>query len=128
MDWNSSRLRPPAISSLAAESAALNTGLGKVELVRDVVSDFFSIPDPKVIKAELHTDCRSLYDAIKSDGVIKDRRSAVAIATLRQIDKKDNIEFCWLPGRDNIADHLTKQGTNTQNLLDVLSGKQKLPA
>ena len=78
------------------------------------------------IPAELIMDCKSLYDAINSDTTIKDRRSAVAIATLRDTPADANIRFSWVPGLRNYADHLTKAGTNPQKLLDLLSGRTKL--
>ena len=129
LDWNSSAIRPPAISSLAAEAAALNDAYGRTEQLRDIVASMCGLPDPKQVPADISIDCRSLYDAIDSDSVPKDRRSAVAIATLRDIkEKEENLKFMWVPGRHNIADHMTKSGTNTQSLLNILSGREMLPS
>ena len=127
LDWSTQIIRPPAISSLAAEAEALNTAYGRSDVVRDMIADFFSITNREDTQLEIVMDCRSLYDAIKSDGVIKDRRSAVAVATLRDIQPKANITFSWVPGKVNLADHMTKSGTNSQHLTNILAGREKLP-
>ena len=127
VDWCSQLIRPPAISSLAAESDALNSCYGRADVIRDVMKDFFSLTKLEETELELVLDCRSLFDAIKSDGAIKDRRSAVAVATLRDIQPAANVSFTWVPGKVNLADHLTKSGTAAQQLLNILSGRERLP-
>ena len=127
LDWSTQLIRPPAISSLAAEAEALNSAYGRSDVVRDVIADFFSLPSRENTDLDIVMDCRSLYDAIKSDGTIKDRRSAVAVATLRDIQPGANIRFSWVPGKTNLADHMTKSGTNSQHLTNILAGRERLP-
>ena len=126
LDWGSSRIRPPAISSLAAEADALNDAFGRTDIVRDVLANLRSNKKKEDIPAELVMDCKSLYAALNSDGVIKDRRSGVAVATLRDTPKSANIQYQWVAGKQNHADHLTKVGTNPQLLLDLLAGRSQL--
>ena len=51
----------------------------------------------------------------------------MAVATLRDIPDAANIKFSWLPWKENIADHLTKAGTNSQRLINILAGVEELP-
>ena len=127
LDWSTQVLRPPAISSLAAEAAALNEAYGRSDVARDVIRDFYGLDKLEDTQLEMVMDCRSLYQAIQSDGVIKDRRSAVAVATLRDIQPEANTVFTWVPGKLNLADHMTKSGTAAQHLTNILSGRERLP-
>ena len=50
----------------------------------------------------------------------------MAVATLRDIKPESNISFSRVPGKQDLADHLTKSGTNSQHLTNILSGCERL--
>ena len=127
VDWATQIIRPPAISSLSAEAAALNEAYGRGDVIRDTLWDLYGLDRLEDSKLELIMDCRSLYQAIQSDGAIKDRHSAVAVATLRDIKLESNTIFSWIPGKENLADHMTKSGTAAQHLTSILAGRERLP-
>ena len=75
-------------------------------------------------KARIVTDSKSLLDSVTNCNMVKDKRSLVGISTLRAIPQHDNTEVVWVQGKDHLADHLTKIGTNADIFRQVLkSGK-----
>ena len=62
------------------------------------------------------SDCKSVYDTIKKDGVSVDKSTAVSVAVLRQLccsdihPKGEKGSILWTPTRHQVADPLTKSG------------------
>ena len=106
-EWSSAKLAMPVTSPLAAECEAALEGYTRL---RAIVGDLTG-------NQEISVDSKSLWDSVK----VKDKRSMIGISTLRAIPDYDNVEFDWTPGVANLADHLTKNGTNGENLRQALN-------
>ena len=117
MDWQARKNPIPCISSLAAESEAALNGKAKIDIVRYLLTEVSGL---KFFKAELITDNRSLADAVKSSGVPTDKRSVVAVATLRKMIDEEDARLTWCESKKNIADILTKEGVDPENIQNLL--------
>ena len=73
-----------------------------------------------LIPAAIITDSKSLLDSVANCNMVKDKRSLVGISTLRAVPEHDNTQIVWVAGKDNLADHLTKTGTNVEVFRNVL--------
>ena len=117
IDWNSSKLQIPTASILAGEAEAAMDAHGKVRYFRHIFNELFE----KTLMAAIFTDSKSLHAAVNSDNLIKNRRIAVAVATIRAMREKENVEVHWTSGSEQLANSLTK-GTASPFLLQrVLS-------
>ena len=72
------------------------------------------------MSAIIRTESKSLTDSVASSSQVKDKRAMVGISTLRAIPEFDGTRLQWIPGKLNLADHLTKTTTNAEQLRDVL--------
>ena len=117
LDWQTRKNPIPCISSLAAESEAALNGKAKIDIVRYLLTEVSGI---EFFKAELITDNRSLADAVKSSGVPTDKRSVVAVATLRKMIDEEDARLTWCESKKNIADILTKEGVDPENIQNLL--------
>ena len=128
MSWRSNKQQIPPSSPLMAEGEAALEAHATTRLVRALLADVFRAPDPTTsFPARLVTDSKSLYDATQSDSSIRDRRSGIAVCTLRRCTEFDNMMVTWVPGTDNPADLLTKEGVSPDLVQGILSGRTALP-
>ena len=128
MTWRSSRQQIPPSSPLMAEGEAALEAHATTRLIRALLADVFRTPDPvSSFPAKLVTDSKSLRDAATSDSSIRDRRSGIAVCTLRNCMEFDNMQVTWVPGADNPADLLTKEGVSPDLVQSILAGRAALP-
>ena len=74
------------------------------------------------IEATILTDSKSLKQAVESDNSVKDKRTAIAVCTLRKCKEFENIGVDWVEGENQLADILTKPSVNPLPLISVLQG------
>ena len=131
VSWRSTKLQLPAASPLAAEGEAALDAHGTTRLVRALMADMFGYLDQIDIvtkfPAKLVTDSKSLYDAVQSDNSLRDKRTGIAVSTLRRCEEFDNMQVCWVAGKDNPADILTKEGVAPELISSILAGNRELP-
>ena len=72
--------------------------------------------------------CSTLPVPVKTDNSLRDRRTAICVATLRHCTENESMKVVWVDGKSNIADILTKEGVAPDLMRSVLSGKVRLPA
>ena len=117
LDWSSKKLEIPVASPLAGEVEASLEAYGRITWMRSLFSDSTG---GHQAKARIVTDSKSLLDSVTNCNMVKDKRSLVGISTLRAIPQHDNTEVVWVQGKDHLADHLTKIGTNADIFRQVL--------
>ena len=76
---------------------------------------------------KINTDSKSLKKAVDSDNSLKDKRTAIAVATLRRCVEFENMEVRWVRGQNQIADLMTKEGVNPNLVASILRGDALLP-
>ena len=62
----------------------------------------------------------SLTEAVHSMKAMEEKRLPVDIAALRESVKRKEITVNWVDMKSQLADVFTKQGVNTQTLIDTL--------
>jgi hypothetical protein len=129
LDWSSNKLQIPSASPLAAESEAALDLYGRVKYARAMLVNMLQIDkifkDSVMIK--INTDSKSLKKAVDSDNSLKDKRTAIAVATLRRCVEFENMQVRWVKGQLQIADLMTKEGVNPNLVASILRGDALLP-
>lgn len=118
--WSSSRIKRIVHSTLAAETLALTDGSGTALYVRSLLEGVVSCREA----VSVLTDNKSLCDTIHSKKQTQDKRLRVDIAGIKEMFDQGQIEIKAVPGKEQLADVLTKKGASPHSLLSVLrSGK-----
>ena len=118
LDWSSKKLDVPVASPLSAECEASLEAYSRIKWMRSLISDVLGVQE---MSATIKTDSKSLLDAVHNSTSVKDKRALVGIATLRAVPEYDNTNIVWVPGKANLADHLTKTTTNADEFRQTLS-------
>ena len=114
--WTSSKIQRVVRSTLSAEAYSCSEALDALSRLRATVLEILHGDlDMKQYKEHLHripgvtvTDCRPLYDCMKSERVLlSDRRLSLEAAIIRQ-SLQEGIECKWVPSEQQLADALTK--------------------
>ena len=121
IEWKSKRLDIPCASPLAAEGEAALDTYGRIKFTRELFKEMINV---KEFPAELVTDSISLKHAVESDNAVKDKRTGVAVCTLRKCKEFENIEVSWVDGKNQLADVFTKPNVNTLPLISALQGEK----
>ena len=119
IDWKSKKLDIPSASPLGAEAEAAIEAFGKVKFMKALMMEMLKIDN---IEATIVTDSKSLKQAVESDNLVKDKRTAIAVCTLRKCKEFENIGVDWVEGENQLADILTKPSVNPLPLISVLQG------
>lgn len=120
--WQSNRLQRVVKSTFAAETLAFTDAAESAFWLKTVYEEI--IPSAKC-RISCFTDNKSLHQSVYSTTVLKDKRLQVDLAVLREMLFKTEIESVkWIDTSAQLADCLTKDGANSDKLLQVLaSGK-----
>ena len=121
VDWRSKKLDIPSASALAAEGEAIVDAYGRAKFNKALFLEMIRRPD---MKNRIVTDSVSLKQAVDSDNSVKDKRTAVAVCTLRRCKETEGVDVQWVDGKNQLADVLTKPNVNVLPLVSVLSGNK----
>ena len=134
--WRSFRLQRAVSSTLAAESQAMSVATGTVEWVSLLLAEICSGPLSirtcrEVLKNRppiIVTDCKSLYDHLKSPSSptsIEDRRTSIDVVIIRESCKYMHATVRWVPTNRMLADGLTKDAGDPIDLLRACMKRSK---
>ena len=151
--WNSGKLKRKVPSTLAAETQALNRGLGELMWARAILA---SLQDPSfdleefkqsvketsdlvlqrgdgsgVLRDSLAVvDAKSVYDNVTKEGAqAEDKYTALEVAIARERADGLGVQFRWVEHQSMIVDSLTKLHGGTDTLYELLDlGYYKLVA
>ena len=73
------------------------------------------------IETSLHTDNKSLYDALNTSHLLLDKRLRVDISTLQEMNGGGEGSYYWVNSSQQLEDALTKKGASKVKLVDVLN-------
>ena len=76
--------------------------------------------DTELPPATVFVDNKSLHDAVKSTGLITEKRLLIDMTALREMQENGEISIEWVSTQHQLADCLTKAGASKQKLIDVL--------
>ena len=118
LTWVSKKARRVARSTLAAETLSAADAADCAIFLKHIIEEIIDIKLPPVT---VFVDNKSLHDAVKSTGLISERRLIIELASLREMQEESKISVKWIPTTEQIADSLTKAGASKQRLINVLS-------
>jgi len=83
-----------------------------------MIQEIFQLESPPPV--ECYTDNASLSETLKTSTAVSDKRLRVDVARLREMVEKGEIVVKWVEGKNQLADCLTKRGSSSHQLLEVL--------
>ena len=104
LTWQSRKIKKVCKSTLAAESWALVEGLESAELIKAQWNEIVKIDVPIVCV----TDCKSLFDAVKTTNTLEDKGLRIPMACLRQRFNRNEVRYVWVPTNLQLADCLKR--------------------
>ena len=114
--WHSGKLKRVARSTLAAEAMALLNGIEEAIYLREIIK--FCTGDYIMIRAVV--DNRSLLQSVHSTHLVEEKRLRVDISAVKEMMDNDNVTIVWVPGKEQLANCLTKNGAASAAMLTVL--------
>lgn len=120
--WNSKRIRRVVRSTLAAETLALADGIDTALYVSALYTELTSgAPDVQKLPLVCVTDCKSLYEAVKSTKCVAEKRLRMELSSIKELSEKCIIKrLVWTKSERQLADCLTKRGASAINLMKTL--------
>jgi len=117
VSWCSRKLRRVCKSTEAAETMAMLDAIDSCVWIGSLLNEI--LPD-KIEISVIKTDNRSLCDAVHSTTAVEEKRLRVEIAAIRESIRNGEVKVDWVPKTKQLADCLTKQGADSQKLMEVL--------
>ena len=122
INWNSKKLRRVVRSTLAGETLAMADGIDEAIFISTLYSELTSgKPDTNMLPLVCITDCKSLYEAVKSTKLVTEKRLRIEISGIKElIDSRQVKKFLWSESKKQLADCLTKKGASPLMLMKIL--------
>ena len=119
--WKSRKARRVAKSTIEAEALgvgeAIEGGIYFNELWKEIVGG-------RKIDIRVRTDSKTLSKAIKSSTGVSSKRLKIDIAAIRETLERGEIkEIEWVPGKEQVADVLTKRGASEDMMVRYIGGE-----
>lgn len=121
--WQSKKLTRTPTNTLAAETIAMVEGIEAAYLMSKLLSEIVHNSAVKV-PVEAITDNFSLYEAAHSTTAITNRRLRIELAVLRRGITDNDFSLNWISTGNQLADCLTKNGSNPKMLIEHITGKK----
>ena len=125
--WSSTKCKRITRSVLASEIYAMAHGVDIAIAIRstlNVIMDRLSLPHVPIVVC---TDSLSLYECLVKLGTTKEKRLMIDIMAIREgYERGDITDICWIDGRDNPADAMTKAAANTSMEQLITTNKLEL--
>ena len=119
ISWRSKKLDRVTKSPLATEVSAVADAADHGHLVASMVKELYCLDKLPII--ELYTDSNSLKEHLETTRIINDPRLRVDIARLREMKEVGEVVVKWVPSELQLADCMTKRGSSTDLLRQVLA-------
>ena len=127
LSWKTKTLRRVVRSTLSAETSAMVDALDITYFLSNVLSEILFLTNifhkkpSSQIPIIAFTDNESLYRTVHSTVMASEHRLRIDIAVIKQmLSENDLRSIKWIPGTNQLADCLTKQGANSLNQLESL--------
>ena len=125
ISWRSGKIRRIVDSTLECECLALVDGLKQAVYVREIIEEIFNL-DSKSVPVEAIVDNKSTVQAINSTAPVEDKKLRRDISIIKQmLNEKEISSVSWCPGKEQLADCMTKRTAPTFNLLSVFQSGRK---
>ena len=122
IEWRSKRLSRTPRSTLSAETISMVDAMESCILIGKLMSEILHNSDV-AIPVEGVTDNYSLFEVAHSTTSATEKRLRIEIAILREAILQKNFELKWCNTAHQLADSLTKDGSDPRKLLEHITGK-----
>ena len=120
--WSSKKIRHIVHSTLAAETISMSEAIGIAIFISTLFSELTTgKPDPHELPIICITDCKSLFEAVKSSKSVKEKRLRIEISGIKELMADGQIkEFRSCKDKMQLADCLTERGASPLFLRSIL--------
>ena len=124
--WHANKIARIVDSTLAAECVSLKEGLDEGVQIRQMIEEIYGLKD-KTVPVKAIVDNKGTVDAIHSTSSVKDRKLRRDVGAIKQMLSEGDVSgVTWCPGKDQLADCMTKKGASAWDLMEVFqTGKRK---
>ena len=123
IEWQSKRLSRTPRSTLAAETISMVDGMESGFLAGKLLSEIL-YNSKRNVPVEGITDNYSLFEAAHSTTPVKERRLRIELSILREVIMKKEFQLKWVNTGNQLADCLTKKGSDPRKLVERITGKE----
>jgi hypothetical protein len=123
IEWQSKRLSRTPRSTLAAETISMVDGMESGFLAGKLLSEIL-YNSKRNVPVEGITDNYSLFEAAHSTTPVKERRLRIELSILREVIMKKEFQLKWVKTGNQLADCLTKKGSDPRKLVERITGKE----
>lgn len=121
--YGSSRCKRVTRSVMAAELHALVYGFDQAFVVRAVLEELLG----QSIQIDGYIDSRTVFNVVAKSSATLEKRLQIDAHALRESHEKGELRYlAWIPGKENIADGLTKELANENHALLQVMRTNKL--
>ena len=125
ISWRSGKIRRIVDSTLECECLALVDGLKQAVYVREMIEEIFNL-DEKSVCVKAVVDNKSTVVAIHSTAPVDDKKLRRDISIIKQmLSEKEISSVSWCPGKEQLADCMTKRTAPVFNLLSVFQSGRR---
>ena len=104
---------------------SLLSGLKEAIYLREVIEEIFNLKD-KEIPVKAIVDNKSTVEAIHSTAPVEDKKLRRDVARIKQMmNLKEIRSVSWCPGKEQLADCMTKRTASAFNLMQVLKSGRR---
>ena len=123
--WCANKIKRIVDSTLEAECLSLLSGLKEAIYLREVIEEIFNLRE-KEVPVKAIVDNKSTVDAIHSTAPVEDKKLRRDVARIKQmLNTKDVHSVSWCPGKEQLADCLTKRTASSFNLMKVFQSGRR---
>ena len=124
--WYVNKLKRVCNSSTEAETLTLSGGVDQAIYVREVLEELLGLED-KQMKVKMVVDSRDTYDTVHSTVAADSRRLRSEVSRIKEnLNIGEITSLSWRPGKEMLADCLTKRTASSAHLLEVFqTGRKK---
>ena len=123
--WCANKIKRIVDSTLEAECLSLLSGLKEAIYLREVIEEVFNLRD-KSVPVKAIVDNKSTVDAIHSTAPVEDKKLRRDVARIKQmLNTKEIQSVSWCPGKEQLADCMTKRTASSFNLMKVFKSGRR---
>ena len=120
LSWVANKIKRVVRSTLSAEMLSLQEGLEDAIYLRKMITEIFD-KQPESLPIKIYVDNKSVTQAIYSTKLVDDKRLRLDIASVKESMENNELSgIKWIPSEDQLANCMTKRGTNGYKLMQVL--------
>lgn len=122
IEWQSKRLSRTPRSTISAETISMVDGMESCILAGKLLSEIL-YNSTRPVPVEGITDNYSLFEVAHSITPVKEKRLRIELTILREAISRNEFQLKWIDTGRQLADCLTKQGSDPRKLVERVTGK-----